>query len=238
MHDYDNHHWYKMSIFGALLSDIYVRAHRHSMPYIDALLPHPTFTVPIGVTQWQRRFLFKSIDKILHAHRTERPGGRHRLYPRFELRNRMIATFALCAPEVGFTDCARFNNQSQEEKLEDWLTTKVQLCAPVGNDIPIRFFDSLITGGLPAIPERSEEAVRGIGVPEEHFISFGPIELANPAATVHAWSERFDKLGQAGIIARLSHCIEHFHIDHTIKKLLHLVFTLASSKQSRDTTTV
>jgi hypothetical protein len=227
MHDYDNHHWYRMSVFGALLSDVYVQAHRHSVPFLDTLLPHPTLILPIGVTQWERRFILNSLDKILEAKRSNSPSGMHRFYPRFEQRNRIIATIANHAPQVGFTDSTKFNNQNQEEKLQDWLQSKNQLCAPAGNDIPTRFFDSLITGGLPAIPLRMVNAIRSIGVREDHFISFGPLDLVSPESTIQRWSKRFDELGQEGLISRVTHCIETFHVDQTINKLLEVTFTLA-----------
>jgi hypothetical protein len=230
MHDYDNHHWYKMSIFGALLSDVYVRAHQHSMPCLDALLPHPTLTVPIGVTQWERRFILNSLDKILEARRSDSPSGMHRFYPRFTQRNRIIATIANHAPQVGFTDSKKFNNQNQEEKLQDWIQSKNQLCAPAGNDIPTRFFDSLITGGLPAIPLRMVDAIRSIGVREDHFISFGPLDLVSPESTIQRWSKRFDELGPEGLLSRVTNCIEKFHVDQTLKKILDEIFALASSR--------
>jgi hypothetical protein len=229
MHDYDNHHWYRMSIFGALVSDVYVQAHRHNMPYLDTLLPHPTLTIPIGVTQWERQFILDSVDKILNAKRGDLPSGMHRFYPRFEQRNRIIATIANHAPDVGFTDSTRFNAQSQEEKLEDWVRTKVQLCAPAGHDIPTRFFDSLITGGLPAIPFRMVDAIRSVGVREDHFISFGPLDLVSPEAAIRRWCARFDELGREGLLSRVTHCIENFHVDRTIRNLLDVTFSLAAA---------
>jgi len=224
--DYDNHHWYKMSIICMLIGDIYIPSHYHHPPLSQHLQIHPSRVIPIGSIQWRRRFLTQQIDQMITAKRENLPKGVHTPYNRFPYRNKVIATLNTRMPKVSFSQDQNFHKLTEQEKLQDWLTAKLHFIVPVGDDIPIRVFDALVTGGIPIIPDRLFAALDALAIPRDHYFTYSVDDIVEPNRRLEQWIDLFDRKGTDGIISRSLRSIEHFHIDSIGKQILNFTFQL------------
>jgi hypothetical protein len=110
---------------------------------------------------------------------------------------------------------------SEEVRIRDWISTKTHLICPTTLDIPVRFFDSLITGGLPIVPLALLPSLELLQIPRNFFKIYTLEDLLNPVDAQARWNDEFDKLGLSGILDRHLFAMSHFHID----RILEQVFT-------------
>lgn len=66
--------------------------------------------------------------------------------------NRVISTLSRAFSSIGFS-IESFHGRSKEDRLQEWCSHKRHWIMPVLNDVPIRIFDALLTGGSPTVPE-------------------------------------------------------------------------------------
>ncbi|NBO12667.1 MAG: hypothetical protein EBV12_07700 [Betaproteobacteria bacterium] len=228
-HDYDSHHWATMSTRCAILADLYVPAHYAAPDYLLHFLPYPLCSVPIGTILWPRAFLIKHINQIIDAKRPEVIAGYFSLYQKFTLRNKQIMTFHNHFKSVTFVDTNGYIKKSEEEKLDQWLAAKIQLIIPVGLDIPIRFFDALATGALPAVPIWLVNDLDRMGIPPEFYVSYSLSDLVHPEKLAVDWECKFDKLGPKGITDRVLYAISKLHGDKQVDKIQTIALKLLKS---------
>jgi hypothetical protein len=209
-----------MSVQCSLLSDFYFPGQFVVAPYLHQLAIHPIRTVPIGSIQWELDFLISNIGVIVSQTRKNKISGKHTPYVRFPYRNKVVATFAQTFNEVGFIDTTQFHDQSQESKLSSWIDSGFHLIVPVGGDIPIRFFDALVTGGIPVVPYSMTQLLANIGVHDNHYCTYGPGDLLDPNSAINYWESRF---GAENLLDRYSRVIKYassFHVDSILEKLI------------------
>lgn len=218
--DYDCHHWYRMSAQCALLADIYVPAHFHTPPYVNLIATHPLNTVPIGSIQWSMDFLLANLPLICSQDRPTSIAGKHSLYSRFPLRNKLIVTFSRSFPEVGFTDTHHFHQWTQEDKLRDWTRSSLHFVAPVSYDMPIRVFDALVTGGRPVVPYTMAQWLMAAGVPAAAFECYGPREILNPPGALARWLKNAKEVAKTDALQQLAEAFNQIHVDAILKKLI------------------
>ncbi len=225
IHDYDNHHWLENNLQAAIFSDVYVPAHQG-----DFLLPGRVNRnilggVPCGSNQWSREFISQQVSSLLDIKRLNSPLGKYYLYKNFTYRNKVIATLSKIYPSVGLIK-DDFHAKSPQEKWGEWVQHKLHWIIPVLNDLPIRFFDALITGGLPLIPCSLESYAKNLGIPKEFYVVYSPIDILEPENFVSQQIERFDKLGNEGILARHQFSMNKFHIDQIYSSIIRSTLTI------------
>ena len=118
--------------------------------------------IPCGSNQWSSDFIKNyGVNNLLNK-RSLLPLGKYYFYEKFIHRNKLITTLSNNYPDIGFVQ-NDFHQLTPEQKWGEWSNHALHWIAPVLNDLPIRFFDALITGGIPIIPsglvpfvERSE----------------------------------------------------------------------------------
>ncbi len=219
--DWDNHHWLENSCFAAAHSDLYFPAHHEN---IFLLTRYNWLTAPsvhCASIQWSRSFLANSIRQIVDTERSNIPLGKHVPYAMFPFRNSVIQTLSNSYPSVGFSSQA-FHDRSPEDRFAEWCSHKVHWIMPVLNDIPIRIFDALITGGIPIVPS-SLKLLPGVqDIPEEFMLFFNPLDVIQPADLVQRALTRFDSQGVDGIVKRHRYALEHHHGTQRILSILAL----------------
>ena len=211
--DYDCHHWYRMSVQCALLSDIYVPGHPTTPPFVKLICSHRLQTVPIGSIQWEKDFLLDNLPLILSKDRPVQIAGKHSLYARFPYRNKLIATFGTHFSNVGFTDTQHFHQWTQAEKLKDWTQSRFHFVAPVSCDIPIRVYDALVSGGVPVVPKVMAQSLQAVGITTAWYEDYGPKELINPIDAYNVWTRRRQDSTDLDYYERVLQAIKTFHID-------------------------
>ncbi len=221
--DYDNHHWYQMSFLAQLLSEFYFPSHPYCGHSFNDDLQSIKNPIRIGSTQWKKKFLEDKFEEIVDAERRNEPAGRHNFYPKFTYRNRTIKTLNAYYDDVNFTDVMQFHNQDELSRLKSWMCRRLHFVVPVGGDIPIRFYDSIITGGIPLIPLAMKKSLDYYNVPREFYLCFDLEDLFNPTKLANAAIEQYYASGKEGILERVRYGLDALHVDCAIREILDVI---------------
>ena len=219
IHDYDNHHWISNNIQAAISSDVYAPAHQSDNLMASRVNPNILGGIPCGSNQWSMNFINTFGKDNLLRKRSQMPLGKYYYYEKFSHRNKTISTLSQNYPEIGFIK-QDFHTLSPMEKWLEWSGHTLHWVAPVLNDLPIRFFDALITGGIPIVPSGLKPYIDSLQIPDKFYATYGPLDVLSPRDLLAAQNERFDQLGEAGVLERHQFAFEHFHIDVIAEKLI------------------
>jgi hypothetical protein len=217
--DWDNHHWLEVSCFLAAHSDVYAPAHHENLYLLsryNATLAGPVYCAAV---QWPRAFLTEQLPAMLTAERSDAPLGKHIPYAPFGFRNRVVTTLSQRYPSIGFSDRS-FHVRTPEERLAEWTAHKLHWIVPVLNDVPIRIFDALITGGIPVLPESLRHLPPVRDLPREHVVFYGPQDIVEPQAVVEQGVALFNRGGREGMVARHRLALDRHHGDPCIAQML------------------
>jgi hypothetical protein len=133
----------------------------------------------------------------------------------------VIATLSSHSPDTLIrTD--EFHGLPAESRWLEWVSHKVHWIVPVQDDLPIRFFDALITGGIPLIPATLLDFVKSLGF-AEHCDVYTPIDILKPDQLVSRVLKRFEREGPTGILRRYIAALESAHLESILSCIVHRV---------------
>lgn len=233
VHDYDSHHWTNVSLRSAEVADLYIPAHFSYPEFLLPYLPYSIDVVPIGTILWTRRFLLQSLDLICEENRQFEVGGRFSFYPQFPLRNAQIATLNKAVDTICFVDTTQYLTLNEIEKLKQWTQYQTQIIIPVAQDVPIRFFDALVTGSLPIVPQWLIPSMEQMKVPREMYLTYKLVDLNNPREAINSWSKYFKRIGKKGIEERATFGLLNFHMDESVNRIEKLAKNLLQNNESQ-----
>jgi hypothetical protein len=217
--DWDNHHWIEHSVFCAAHCDLYVPAHHENLYLMSRYnwsVAGPVYTASV---QWSRRFLTDRTEFLLSVPRSDAPLGKHVLYPFFPFRNSVVQTLSSHYPSIGFTQ-QNYHSCTPEDRIGEWAGHKLHWIMPVLNDVPIRIFDALITGGLPIVPASLQSLAPFSTFPREHILFFPPEAILQPQKLVTEALARFDDGGLDQMMARHRFALDHHHGSARVHEIL------------------
>lgn len=223
--DWDNHHWLDLSIFLATHSDIYAPAHNENLYLLTRYNWITTGPVYCSSVQWSREFLTEKISSFVTKNRSNNPLGMHIQYGRFQFRNQIIATLNKKYSTIGFSS-HHYHGVSKEERLDQWSTHKLHWIAPVLNDVPIRIFDALITGGIPIVPSSLRYLNPINEIPNNYVVFYTPEDILNPEPLIEKSINSFDVGGNDAVIGRHRYALENHHGDRSIQKMVECAVNL------------
>jgi len=217
--DWDNHHWLDLSTFLAAHSDLYAPSHHENLYLLSRynwLMAGPVYC---SCVQWSRKYLTEHLPDILVAKRSEDPLGMHIPYSQFSFRLQMITTLSQHYPTIGFSSHT-FHVRTAEDRLQEWYSHKSHWIAPVLNDVPIRIFDALATGGIPIVPDSLRFLPPVSAIPREFVAFYSATDIVNPQACVVRANRLFDLGGRDGVVARHRLALQSFHGDSSVRQML------------------
>jgi hypothetical protein len=218
IHDFDNHHWHSVSIQLATFADVYVPAHLSDLSAVSRINPTIMLGLPCGTLQWSADFIHEVTGQFAVIERDSTPLGKHSYYERFKNRNSVLATVNKQYSEVGFLG-VDFFSKTPEERWNEWATYKMHWVAPVFNDLPIRFFDALLTGGIPLVPSNLRPYLEFLAIPNEYYVCYGPMDVIDATSVVEKADNKFEDQGLLGIYKRSEFCLSHFHANKNIERI-------------------
>jgi len=219
IHDFDNHHWHDMSFNCALLSDVYAPAHLADFSLVARITPTIKLGVPCGTIQWTKEFLIENLDRLISMPRKHGPLGKHTYYSKFKYRNSVLSTVNKHYPAVGFIE-SDFHSRNETDRWVEWANYPLHWIAPVNNDLPLRFFDSLITGGIPLIPLSLKPYIDFLKIPPEYYICYSQSDILDVEQFILSAMVEYKKQGKEGQLSRFSYALKNFHVDSIINKLI------------------
>lgn len=217
--DWDNHHWLELSTFLAAHSDIYAPAHHENLYVLSRynwLIAGPVYCSSV---QWSRKFLTENLAYILNVERSTAPLGMHIPYAQFSFRMQVISTLSQRYSSIGFSN-RTFHDRTPADKLSEWCAHKTHWIAPVLNDVPIRIFDALVTGGIPIVPESMRLLPPISSISRDHIVFYSGADVVNPLALVDRANRMFDEAGRDGMVARHRFALDHHHGDASVRAML------------------
>ncbi|MFV1465921.1 MULTISPECIES: hypothetical protein [unclassified Phaeobacter] len=220
--DFDNHHQITESVNFALLSDFYVPCHPHNNETYAQMTAAMSAPISAAVIQWTRSFLTEHRGRLLASVRDPEPLGRHIVYPQFPERNAMLEGLNTHFKHVG-PATRLYHNRTELDRLDEWAAHMSHWIIPTRDDLPIRVFDALITGGIPILPASLRE-LPALAPLQEHLFYFEPSDLENPRAIAEAANDHFRTQGEAGLIARHELAMETSHVDRRVQEILTQIY--------------
>ncbi len=218
IHDYDNHHWLNLSLQLSIIADIYFPAHFTDLSLISRLTHSTHIGIPTGSIQWKRKFIHDRLGKIISTERSDLPLGKHYFYGRFKYRNKILKTIEQHYPTVGLLN-SDFHSRNAEDRFNEWVDHKLHWISPVFGDLPIRFFDALITGGLPLVPVSLEIYLNYLKIPSRFYCTYSAEDIISPQPFIGRAIQKFDTLGVEGIAERTLFCLQNFHVDEIVRQI-------------------
>jgi hypothetical protein len=217
--DWDNHHWLELSTFLAAHSDLYAPAHHENLYLLSRYNWLTVGPVYCASVQWSRKFLADHLPEMLYAERSSEPLGKHIPYAPFNFRSRVITTLSQHYPSIGFSDRS-FHVRTPEERLKEWYSHRVHWIVPVLNDVPIRIFDALVTGGIPIVPESLRFLPPVNAISRDYILFYGPNDIVNPEKLVMRANALFEDGGRDQLVARHRFALEYHHGDCRVRQML------------------
>lgn len=216
--DFDNHHAADTSIRLLHLSDFYFSAHPHNFGVLRRLSLSFKGVLPASVIQWSKDFLLSSLQQMLSSPRSNELFGAHVYYPPFTYRNNVINKVSEVFPGVCFSDL-NYHSRTIEDRFTEWCSYKIHFIAPVSDDLPIRLFDALITGGIPIVPLSLKSLLHSLSI--DYFVVFyDEHDLDHLHIKVDEAISKFDRDGVDGMKKRINFTLENHHINSRINFLI------------------
>ncbi|MFZ2956812.1 MAG: hypothetical protein WA705_07985 [Candidatus Ozemobacteraceae bacterium] len=226
--DWDNHHWLELSTFLAAHSDIYAPSHHENLFLLTRFNWLTVGPVYCSTIQWSRKYLSDHLSDMLTYTRSDAPLGMHIPYAPFHFRMQVITTLNKHYPSIGFSD-RTFHVRTTEDRLKEWYSHKSHWIVPVLNDVPIRLFDALVTGGIPIVPESLRFLPPVREIKRDYIVFYNPLDIINPEDIVTRANRLFDGGGAEKLVERHVYALNHHHVNVSIRQLLNFVneaFTL------------
>ena len=217
--DFDNHHRLKVSKLCAAHSDLYVPAHPDNLYMLSRYNSTLGAPVPGATVQWSQKFLADHLPYMIQAERSSDPLGKHFFTDAFKYRNQVVNTLGDHYTSIGFSEWG-FHGRSREDRLKEWTTHKAHWIVPVLNDIPIRIFDALVTGGIPIVPESLRFQPPVDTIARHHIVFYGPDDILHPHPLVARANALFDEGGRAQLVQRHLFALNHHLANSRIQKIL------------------
>ncbi len=221
--DIDSHHWRELSLQIPILVDVYAPGHSGSFVAEGRINPHLVTGIPVGTTQWAKDFVLTQIPNLKHLSRVDHPFGMHSFYPKFKFRNQTVATLSKFSPFIGLqntTDTNGFLGQDPLDRWNEWTKYKLHWIMPVANDLPNRFFDALITGGLALAPLQFRSQIRQLNIPDEFVCYYDHLDVIDPTNFVEKALIQFESQGgNDGAVGRAYFALEYLHVDKIMNDL-------------------
>lgn len=216
--DFDNHHALTTSFLLATFSDLYIPCHAQNLSLIAQFTDALAAPVPAGVNQWSRSFLRDHQGLIINEDRNPSPLGRHIVYPHFRARNWTLAKLSGQFADVGAVNTT-YHDKTERDRLEEWCAHMSHWILPTFNDIPIRVFDALVTGGVPIVPRTLRQMPELSNIRDSMFF-FDADDLETPSRITEAANDFFQQQGREGIEARHHQAMQTEHVDARVQAIL------------------
>ena len=217
--DWDNHHWLDRSTVLAAHTDLYAPGHQENLYLLTRYNASTIGPVYCASVQWSRQILCGRVPMLLEQERSDAPLGMHIPYSQFSYRSRVVSTLSQQFPQVGFS-APSFHSRTEDQRLLEWASHKAHWIVPVLNDVPIRIFDALITGGIPLVPQSLRHLAPANNIDRAHIVFYTPNDIIEPQAVVARANALFDHGGADGMMYRHRYALDHHHGTTRLQQML------------------
>ena len=214
---WDNHHHVFDNHSAAADLDVCFPGHGFAADYLHSHRYISAPPVPLCVTQWTAAEGARFFEKHGGTQRTDALYGGFVRYEIANKRNQLISSLTERGMKgVYFLEenaLERYFGLSLSDRFKTWCSHKVSICLPLSGDLSQRFFDALLTGQIPIVPDDIHDLDEVIPLKlqqELPIIRFSKY-TATAVEEAHAKAlKAFARDGAAGILRR-----HRFALGHT-----------------------
>ena len=231
---WDNHHHVFDNYSVGKDLDVCIASHGFAQYYLRSPRHLMSTPVPLCTTQWTDAEGARYFAKHGLKKRGDSLYGGFIRYDFAEKRNRLIESLIADGSDgVYFLEedkLAPYFGMSPEGRFADWASRKVSLCLPLDGDLSMRFFDALLSGQIPIVPEDVED-FNGV-IPRAVQEKLPVIRFKDyTASAVREAHEKalvaFDSAGADGIRARHRFALEHHMFASRIRTIIGAMRSIA-----------
>lgn len=205
---WDNHHMYMENMNFAAKYDFGIAGHDFARDYLDNKNMMLLGSKLLCYTQWRDESL-TTLQAYRHQfERSDDLYGSFVAYQDMPARTHAIQTLKASGRfnQLRVLDAGSrsgYYELSEADKLIDWCSAKVSLCANIERDIPIRFFDALVMGQIPIIPRSALDLPLFKELyPDEDYVVTESLSVADVEQAHAEALRRFDEAGPEGVVLR------------------------------------
>lgn len=235
---FDNHHMANHGAMIGLCSDLIYPAHCDNIQVLNRFCPYVRGPLTAPTIAWSISAVRDLVTAgLFDLNRPVRLSGGYYHYQPFVFRNTILGRNM--KPEHDWA--IRFMNHDEdnaywkrtpEHQWNEWLKSKSNLVVPTLNDLPIRFFDALLTGNVPLLPRSLQylvEALPGEPLNAEDVVWFDYADLTDLKPLVDLACARFESGAVQGIERRHRWAIRNHMVEHRIDRVLDDLAVLAAA---------
>jgi hypothetical protein len=220
---YDNHHMLATSALFASLSDYVIVAHSDSISTLSIFCQNTIGPISAPIYSWTLSDIKNNYSLITKLDRNFKVGGNFFLYEKFSYRNQVIKHLLNKYKDwdIGLIDHANdasYHKKNKIAKLEEWTSYKASLIVSTLDDIPIRFFDSMLTGSVPIVNRQLKSKIQNLpNFPRDEniIVWYDDSDLTNFQRVVSIANKCFDDGGVKGIEIR-SNWVMNYHMQESV----------------------
>ena len=221
---WDNHQRVFENYRAAADLDICIPGHGFAASYLRSSQYLMESPVPPCVTEWTGDEAAALFEKYGLRERS------NTLYEGFvwdrfsEKRNRLAEQLIAEGALSDFFDENRRDNylsMSPEERFKEWTSHKVSICLPGSGDMLQRFFNTLLAGQIPIVPQEMPELEELMPPEAQRQLPIVRLRSYTVAAVSEAHDEAvslFNQGGQAGVLSR-----HHLALKHTFSERIRTI---------------
>ncbi len=238
---WDNHHHYYENI--------------QVVDWVDICIPGHGFTgeifkgswnifseeaVPLCSTQWTIEQAQEFFNLYGNQERSNQLYGGFTRYDFASQRNSLITQVQQKIPNnkvclFDEADQEVYFGLNSEERFAQWTHYKVSLCLPLEGDLSQRFFDALLCGQIPILPESIldlDQVISPLIQESLPIIRFQNYTVENVQQAYEKAIHLFEEMGVEGITRRHKFVLENHMFVHRLQRIIdHLVQLAANCKQ-------
>ena len=234
---FDNHHMIKHGASLSLCLDLIYPAHFDNIHILTRYCPFIRSVLPAGVISWTIPQAVKLEPLLYKRDRSVMLSGSYYHYEKFSHRNHILSQIMKQSVGSGL----RFMNGetpghywqlSFNEQWSQWCESKCNIIVPTLADLPIRFFDALITGNIPLLPESIRYTVSCYRTDEINALPvvwYSHSDIDHFEDVVNYACSLFDKTGLKGIANRHRWVIKNHMCEHRLESIIDDVFLLVDA---------
>jgi hypothetical protein len=225
---WDNHHHPFHNFAVARRVDETVAGHTQFQEYLRC--DESCFLEPLSlcVTQWSRQHVAKRFTECGYQSRESGLYGGFIRYEFSPVRNAFLNAVQeqVAGNNVTLVDetaMQQYFGRSEDERFVEWCRFMCSIVVPLNNDLSQRFFDALLAGQIPLVPDDLtpvDEIVSPAEQAELPVIKYraGDVESVRDASKRAV--EAFQSEGHEGVTRRHRFALNHHMFDNRIEQLL------------------
>ncbi|MDZ4734717.1 MAG: hypothetical protein SGJ07_00070 [Rhodospirillaceae bacterium] len=233
---WDNHHSRRRNLQIAALGDLVLPGHRFCDGYLKSPQTVLGAHVPLGTNQWSRARAASLFRQFRKAPRDDALHGGFigwRIVPERAtlVRACMEALDGHALRVLGSEGRRGYFALDPADRWRDWSQHKVGLVLPFDRDLSTRFFDSLLTGQVPILPDWCEDIDTVVPEAIQRALPVVRFSEASVPAIEAAWREalaRYDEQGADGAMRRHLFALDNHHFGLRLPKIWSEIEALAA----------